>query len=455
MNLFQKLKETQAIWPIVNFRIIFGLLVFVGTLRTILLGWVDKFYLQPQFFFKFYGFEWVEVWGGSLGIYTVFSLLLLSALGIMLGAFYRFSSILFFLLFSYTELLDVTNYLNHYYLVSCIAFLICWLPANRAFSIDAWLWPKIRKEQVAKWTVFVLQLQLAIVYFYAGLAKIHPDWLFEAQPMRIWLARLSDFPLLGSYLAWPITALIFSWVGLVFDLSIPFLLCWRKSRPYAYLLVVVFHLMTGLLFYIGMFPYFMIGMTIIFFSDAWHKKIIAIFELVFILTLSKLKQGNSKTRPYREKVPWEIKLRTSVLIAFFSFQLLFPLRHWLYPGNVLWTEEGFRFAWKVMVVEKNATATFTISDGKKESLVNNRDFLTAKQEVMMSYQADLILQFAKYLADVYQKRGYQNPEVRVNCQVALNGRLSRPYIDPKVNLAKQPTNLWPKPWIIRYQANKK
>jgi hypothetical protein len=420
-----------------------------------MLGWVHKFYLQPKFFFKFYGFEWVEVWGGAIGIYSLYSLMIIAIIGIIFGAFYRLSSILFFLLFTYFELLDVTHYLNHYYLISCIAFLMCWLPANRAFSVDTWLWPKLKRETAARYFIFAIQLQLAIVYCYAGIAKLHPDWLLEGQPLRIWLARLSDFPMIGSYLAWPTAALVFAWAGAIFDLFIPFLLWWKKTRFWAYLMVIGFHLMTGLFFHIGMFPYFMIGMTIIFFSNAWHKKIIAIFERIFILTLSKLKQEKTKTQPFFEKVPWINKVRKLVLIGFFSFQLLFPLRHWLYPGNVLWTEEGFRFAWKVMIVEKNATAIFKVSDGEKESIVHNQDFLTAKQEVMMSYQADLILQFAKHLAKVYEQRGYKNPKVTVDCQVALNGRLSRRLIDPKVNLAEQPINLKPKPWIIRYSNKQK
>ncbi len=454
-SLLKQLHRATPIYPLVSFRIIFGGLMFVATLRTMLLGWVDKFYLEPQFFFKYYGFEWISVCGGAWGIYTVYVLLLLSSLGIMLGAFYRFSSILFFILFTYTELLDVTHYLNHYYLVTCISFLSCCLPLHQYLSVDVYLNPNLKRLTIPYYCIFVLQLQLAIVYFYAGIAKLHSDWLLDAQPLRIWLAQRANFPLLGPLLSWPSTALLFAWAGAIFDLSIPFLLWWKKSRVYAYVSVLLFHLMTAMLFYIGLFPYFMMGMTIIFFSTAWHKKIITIFGRIFILTLSKLKQVGSQTQPYSNQVLGIHTVYRYVLIGFMSFQLLFPLRHWLYPGNVLWTEEGFRFAWKVMVLEKRGHAVFTVTDGERTSIVRNLDFLTEKQELMMSYQADLILQFAKHLAKVYQQKGYQDPVVTVDCQVSWNGRLSRPYIDPKVNLAQQAWNLYPKAWIIRYPKTRK
>ena len=40
-----------------------------------------------------------------------------------------------------------------------------------------------------------------------------------------------------------------------------------------------------------------------------------------------------------------------LVVLFLGIQFLLPLRHLLYPGNVNWTEEGFRFAWRVMLVE--------------------------------------------------------------------------------------------------------
>jgi len=440
------IQQRLSIAPLVSFRILFGAIMLFALSRNLYLGFVEKFYIRPSFFFKFYGFEWVQPLG-TTAMWLLYGLMLVAALSIMLGAWYRVGTIIFFVLFSYFELLDLTHYLNHYYLISLLALLLCYLPANRRYAVDVWRKPQLYLEEVPRWSILVLQVQIGFVYFYAGIAKLQPDWLLSAQPLSIWLTRQGDFPLVGTYLAWPLTAHLFSWFGAFYDLSIPFLLSWKPSRALAYLAVVVFHIFTALLFNIGIFPLAMIAFALIFFSGFWHQKIISTFELIFIL--SKLKYANKVKQNIATstlKMPW-------LLWLFVICQLLFPLRHWLYPGNVLWTEEGFRFAWKVMVVEKTGTAIFKVRDPESglESEVNNRDYLSAKQEVFMSYQPDLILQFAHHLAaDFKNKKGYKNPEVSVDCFVSLNGRPARRFIDPKVDLAKEKTGLGSKSWIIQY-----
>ena len=264
----KQLELPVSIAPLVIFRIVFGALLFFMAIRTLALGWVDKFYIAPSFYFKFYAFEWVQPFGMPI-IYLLFIAMIFSALAIMLGAFYRISSFLFFIIFTYFELLDVTHYLNHYYLISLLAFLMCWLPANRAYSIDVWRNKALHIETVPAWTILIIQLQLSLVYFFAGLAKLQTDWLLDAQPLRIWLSRQSNFPLIGPLLTWPIVAYLCSWFGAIFDLTIPFWLKWKKSRPLAYIFVVGFHIATGLLFNIGIFPWLMMALTLIFFSEFW------------------------------------------------------------------------------------------------------------------------------------------------------------------------------------------
>jgi len=448
-KLIAKTREMRNIAPLISFRLLFGLVMFLALTRNVLLGFVHKFYVAPVYYFKYFGFEWVQPLG-EVWTYLFYAVLLLSTIGIILGAFYRIATVLFFLLFSYFELLDQTHYLNHYYLVSLLSFLLIFLPANRAFSIDVLFKPHLKIESVPAWTILILQFQLALVYFYAGLAKIHPDWLFQAQPLKIWLGRLNDIPIMGYVLVLPMTAYIFSWFATIYDLTIPFLLWNKKSRLLAYLAVIIFHVLSGLLFNIGIFPIAMIAFSLIFFSEFWHKKIISTFDLIFILTYSKLKQrkDNLETSPLKlgyNKVPWFIWI-------FVFWQLLFPLRHLLYPGNVLWTEEGFRFSWKVMVVEKTGSAVFRVIDSRgRESEVNNRIYLTEKQEVFMSYQPDMLLQFAHFLAKTYREKGFVNPKVYVDCFVTINGRTSRRLIDPNVDLAAEKAGIHHKSWILQYE----
>jgi hypothetical protein len=432
MALSNYLNRKQSIAPLVVFRILFGLVMFFSVLRTLTLGWFYKFYIAPTYFFKLNGFDWLPTLSPSI-IYLLISLLILSTVGIIFGAFYRISCTLFFFLFSYFELLDITHYLNHYYLICLLSFILIFVPANRKYSVDVWLNPKIKVDEVPYWTILWIKFQIALLYFYAGIAKLHPDWLLYAQPLKIWLSRNSDLPIIGNFLSLQITAYLFSWFGAIYDLSIAFFLYYKRTRLIAYLAVVIFHLMTAMLFNIGVFPMVMIFFTTIFFSTLWHEKIISNFVLIF--NLSKLKQETDQSY-FNTRTPW-------LFWIFISWQLIFPLRHLLYPGNVLWTEEGFRFSWKVMVVEKTGSALFKIkeADGSKETEVDNKEYLTTKQEVFMSYQPDMILDFAHFLANDYKKnKGYKE----------LNGRAARRFVKPNINLAKEPKGFRYKDWIILY-----
>ena len=441
-------QKSIRIESLVVFRISFGSILFLLTFRTLIYGWVDKFYIQPDFFFKFYGFYWIEPLPAE-GMYILFLGMLIASIFIVLGLWYKWAVGFFFISFVYTELLDLTHYLNHYYLVSILLFLSLFLPANRAYALDVWKSPQKKYTHAPKWTVDILRLQLVIVYFYSGIAKLHSDWLAEAQPMRIWLGQRTDLPLLGTWFGKIWLAYFLSWAGMIYDLSIGFFLCWKPSRIWAYFTVILFHVLTALLFNIGVFPYLMILSTLIFFSGQVHQKIITTFAVVFNFTLSKLKQGPKK----RQVSKTRMRLLACILVPFFILQCLIPLRHHLYKGHVLWTEEGFRFAWNVMVVEKRGTVQFRVVDAvsNQESLVNNLDYLTEKQEFMMGTQADFILQFAHFLSQEYRENhGYMDAMVFVDAQVSLNGRISQRFIDPTVDLAKEKPSLLAQQWILPF-----
>ena len=186
-------------------------MMFVGILRFWLKGWILDFFIQPDHFFHYYGFEWVKPMG-EFGMYTIFSLLLISSLFIAIGLYYRVSSILFFLLFTYVELIDVTNYLNHYYFISLVSFLMCFLPANRSFSLDIWNNREKILKSIPNWTLGILKFQLGVVYFFSGIAKLNYDWLFDAMPMSIWLQAKTHWPILGSFFTEKWVAYSCSWL---------------------------------------------------------------------------------------------------------------------------------------------------------------------------------------------------------------------------------------------------
>jgi hypothetical protein len=138
---------------------------------------------------------------------------------------------------------------------------------------------------------------------------------------------------------------------------------------------------------------------------------------------------------------------------FFAIQLLFPWRYLLLPGELFWTEEGYRFSWRVMLMEKTGYAQFVVKDTEtgKTIGVNNNDFLTRNQEKMMSTQPDFLLQYAHILYTHYQKMGIKDPQVYATVYVGMNGRRSRLYIDSTVDLAKEKDLFRHKTWIIDYK----
>ncbi|MCF8714945.1 HTTM domain-containing protein [Joostella atrarenae] len=427
--------------PLAVFRIFFGIMMFLSIVRFALRGWIDQLYVEPNFFFSYYGFEWVK----PLGIYTylIFIICAVSAIGIAVGYKYRLSTIVFFISFTYIELMDKTTYLNHYYFISLLSFLMIFLPANAYFSVDAKNDGAYYK--IPKWTIDSIKLLLGIVYFYAGLAKLNSDWLFKAMPLKIWLPTQYDLPLIGSLLQQEWMHYFLSWSGAAYDLSIPFLLLNKKTRPYAFFAVVFFHVLTRILFPIGMFPFIMIVSALVFFDASFHIKILEFLRRVFHFNTSEKRELYPV---YKVK-----KILVPMLAVFFFIQLLIPWRYLAYPGELFWTEEGFRFSWRVMLIEKTGYAQFKIVNSKtgKWFYVDNADFLTPFQEKEMAAQADFILEYAHYLGSHFAKQGHENLEIYVDSFVTLNGRRSTRFVDNKTNLLKEKESFQHKDWILPFK----
>ncbi len=425
---------------------IFGALMLFGISRFMFNGWVDQLYIQPTHYFTYLGFDWVKPLEGNL-MYVPFVLMILSAIGIILGLFYRWSASIFFVCFTYVELLDKSNYLNHYYFVSLIAFLMIWLPANARFSLDAKFFPSLSRTAMRQWQIGILKFQLAVVYIFAGIAKVDSDWLFEAQPLKTWLQAHHNIPLIGSFLQEEWVAYAFSWTGCLYDLFIVFFLLSNRFRPTAYFFVVFFHLVTWYLFPIGVFPWVMIFSTLIFFSVSFHERILRLLS-------SKQLQLRSSGNP----LPMPRKLVRLVLIIYVMVQILVPLRCLLYRGDLFWNEEGYRFSWRVMLMHKEGHATFYLVDKKtkRELEIQNADFLTKTQEDQMATQPDMILQYAFMLKQHYDgevlefgdyKFPIDDPAIRAKIYVSLNGRPSQLFVDKKHDLSKLPYNLAHRTWL--------
>ena len=369
-------------------------------------------------------------------MWTIHVAMAVAALLVAVGLFYRFAVVTLFLLFTYVELIDVTNYLNHYYLVSLLLLLFCFLPLSGMWSLDARWFPALRRQTVPTWSVGLLRSQIAIVYVGAALAKVNSDWLLHAQPLGIWLAARQEVPLLGPLLALPWAPLVFSWAGFLHDLLAPLLLLWRRTRRFAYPIVVGFHLATHLLFVIGIFPVLMPLLATAFFDSSWPRH--------WATTLRQWRTRSRAPSPAIRDDTWQNRRGASMrpllplAAVYLLIQVAMPLRAYCYPGNVLWTEQGMRFGWRVMVREKSGAITYRVRTREwiREKHVPPSRYLTAHQEREFSGQPDMIARLAQDIGDDYRMRGFHDVEVRVDAWVSLNGRPSARLIDPAVDLTK-------------------
>jgi hypothetical protein len=331
--------------------------------------------------------------------------------------------------FTYLQLLDVTTYLNHYYLASLLALLLACSPAHHAWSVDALLRPTLARTHVRREWLLLFRFQVGLVYTFAGLAKAHGDWLWRAQPLRIWLGAQSDLPWVGGLLAQPWSALAMSWGGFVFDLAVPWLLLHARTRPYAYAGLIAFHLIVGKLFPIGMFPWIMIVAATVFLAPDWPRL-----------------GARVTCAPVDAPARWA----TASLWAYCALQLLLPLRALGYGGDVRWHEQGMRFSWQVMVREKSGSVSYRVRrkvDGRAWE-VRPRAYLTPVQERELTGQPDLILQLAHHIARDFARRGLGRVEVRADARVSLNGRPSAPLIDPEIDLTTVEDGLTRASWIM-------
>ena len=442
IELREYFKSSKSASPLAVFRIGFGLMMLYSIMRFYFMGWIEKVYINPKFHFKYYGFEWVPDLGEFT--YILFFICAITSIMITLGLKYKLSIILFFCSFTYIELLEKTVYLNHYYFISILSFLLIFLPLNAAFSFDNLL-SNTKETKVPRWTIDCLKLLLAIVYIYAGIAKINTDWLIEAMPLKLWLTSKYDLPIIGEYFMQQVWVhYLMSWGGMLYDLSIPFLLLFKRTRKFGFFMVVFFHAFTRVLFPIGVFPIVMIISSLIFFDEKFHTSVInfiknLLFKFFKFKKREKLKVESKSTS----------KITIVIVLIFFVIQLIVPLRNNLYPGNIMWHEQGYRFSWRVMLMEKIGYSTFKIEqENGRYFYVKNEDHLTSYQEKQMSFQPDFILEYAHYLGEFYKKKGMDNIKVFADSFVSLNGRKSQRFVDPDINLLEIKDSFRNKEWIL-------
>ncbi|MCC6490996.1 MAG: HTTM domain-containing protein [Candidatus Hydrogenedentes bacterium] len=429
------------------FRILFGALM-AGESFYRIFPQIGEVYAPGRFHFTYPYLEWVKPWPG-VGMHLQVIVMGFAALGVMAGFRTRLSAFVFLIAYTHLWLLDASTFNNHFYLISLLAAFFTIAGANACWSLDNLRVPPRGEGWVPRWNVWLLRFQFVVVYFYGGVAKINGDWL-RGEPLRNWLERRAEGTLMESMLVTEGAVDFFAYGGLLFDLSIGFLLLFRRTRLPAVAMLVFFHCTNSWLFKIDVFPWLALASTVMFFDPETPRRWMQNLDIHV---------PPPPPRPLWQTGVWARAAILMGLLLFCAIQLAVPLRHLLYKGNVNWTDEGHTFSWHMKMSHRVASTVFEVRDpdtgqnwtiGTREQLED----LAPRQRLEMIARPHLILQYAHYLADKFRGQGVKRPEVRVRSIVSLNGRPLQPLIDPAVNLAAESDSPWKTPaWILPLPEN--
>ena len=405
----------------------FGLLVVASTVRFLARGWVGSLYLAPEHHLTYPGFDWVAPLPG-VGAYLHVAVVAIAGLAIALGWHTRAALGVFLVGFVWMELIDASLYLNHYWLITLLGVLLFVLPVGRRWSLDVRCGRLAPATVVPAWMVWAARAQIGVVYVVAGIAKLNDDWLVRGEPLGMWLAARSDRPVVGPLFELPTTALVASWAGLIFDLTIVGWLLWRRSRPWAYAAVVLFHLSTAALFQIGLFPWAMMLLTPVFFSPAWPER-----TLAWIRSIGRF-EAPADVPPTTEVSPPRRRVQVAVA-AVAIVNVIVPARHYLYSGDVTDNEAGYYGSLRVMLTEKTGTVRFIVRDtvtGTTTS-VDPDDVFEPWQVGQLASRVDLLVTAAQIVAEGAAVDGHR-VEVRADSWVSINGHPRQRTIDRALDL---------------------
>lgn len=479
------------ILSLVVFRVAFGAILLWEAELYLGSDWINEYWIRPAYHFPFEWLPWVRPWGGH-GMILHFAALSVFAFMVMIGLFYRVSATLLFLTFAFVFLAEQTRYLNHFYLVSLLCFLMILVPAHRAYSVDALLRRKIRSDRVPSWSLLILQFQIGVVYVFGGIAKLNYDWLVRGEPMRHWLADRQDFPFIGQYFTTTWMPYFLGLSGMAIDLTAPLLLLFRKTRPFMFAALLAFHFMNDRLFSIGIFPWLAIVASTLFLPADWPRGLYADFRIrrtpllsgamlgmltglsfhgrlqmvpalvaalggalvvwTFMDTFGRRRAGPA---PESVTVTAPIAGRLSLICflgAWAVVQLFLPMRHYLIPGVVGWTEEGHRFGWRMKLRSKSGRTKFYAYDpstGTRTEIATD-SLLTPWQYSELAGRPHLIHLFAGHLKERLEKEGKAGHEIRVVAYASLNLRPFTLLVDSTVDVASQPySDFQHSPWILQ------
>jgi len=334
-------------------------------------------YRETTFNFTYPGLHWIQPFPEPYMQLWV-CLMAVAAFCVAVGICYRLSATTLCITYTYLFLTEVAKYNNHYYLMCLFAFLLIIVPADQRFSFSSLFRRKTDREApqssyVPFWSIFLLRAQLFIVYFFGGIAKINEDWL-TGIPMISKSQQILEYftPMIGM----PDVDILFMaklicWFGLVYDISIGFLLIFRRTRLLAIVLTLMFHLSNHFLFPIGLFPAMAFLTTLIFFEPDWPVRFVRWFAkpqfsgpdwrwlkrgIVGLPLIGALLGWSDRKSGFSEKTTRTMSpFIFSFVAGYLVLQAVLPFRHYLVAGDANWTEEHHDFSWRMMLRSKDAS----------------------------------------------------------------------------------------------------
>lgn len=406
--------------PLIVFRIFFGFLVTCESFGAILTGWVKRVLIDPEFTFSFIGLEWLQPLPG-FGMYCYFSLMGVFGLAIMLGYRYRIAITSYTILWAGVYFMQKSSYNNHYYLLLLISFLLIFLPANRYASLDVKQNRVSEEKTMPYWISLLFIIQVGIVYVYAAVAKFYPDWLDGTFTKNL-LSGTTTRPFFLELFSQKWFYLFIAYAGILFDLLIvPFLL-FKKTRTLALIASIIFHIFNSITLQIGIFPFFALTFALFFYEPETIRRI-------FLRKKSRLENENVDQNFYGKKIVYYL------MIPYLIIQLLLPLRHHFIEGDVLWTEEGHRLSWRMMLRERSGYIVIRIKDLETddESIYNYGKNLTDKQAQNLATKPDFIWQYCQRIKENFKGKPIA---IYIDCKNSINRKEYKTLIDPKFDMAK-------------------
>jgi vitamin K-dependent gamma-carboxylase len=438
------------------FRIIFGCFMIYQMYYYFGLDYTYQFMFGPEVLFPYSGGSFLRPLNLEL-LQGIHISLFIAAILITLGYWYRYAMILFFIGFSYFSFIDKTLFNNHIYLISLISFVMIFMEADKKYSLRAKFSKKDFYPYIPAWNQYILIFLISLPYFFGGLAKLSPNWLNTSLPEILISESKGSF--LYNIFSEDFLIGLITYGGVIYDLSIVFLLLYKRTRWLAVVLVLLFNYTNHSILFndIGIFPLLMIFSTLLFFDSAIVGRRLDKFltkkprkrKFKNKAERKKHKADNDKWVAARQSVtqleagPKFIltkKIFTIGIGLFIVFHLLFPLRYLVITDNPEWYGLASRFAWRMKMQTRDVesfTMTLIDRDNGDSGDIEFESFLSTNQLLHLLEDPHNLIQFAKYLSPMIEKNyGITDPIITADIVLSFNGLPAQKMISSTTDLTR-------------------